>query len=131
MAHLIIEDQGFGGTFYNCSHCGKCWHDLFDDVSKLNVDCIVCPNCGEPLNEDETEYLDNKPKEKKKEISITVDSLQDILNQYFDVPNDTYAYNLTRVKSAFDIGTMTMEDFEEFNEETTRDLAEYIIKHFN
>lgn len=131
MAHLIIEDKGFGGTIYGCSHCGRHWNDLFDDVSKLNVDCIVCPNCGEPINEDETEYLDNKPKEKKKEISITVDSLQDILNEYFDVPNDTYAYNLTRVKSAFDIGTMTMEDFEEFNEETTRDLAEYIIKNFN
>lgn len=59
---------------------------------------------------------------------FTVDSLQQILNEYFDVPNDTYAYNLTRIKSAFDVGTMTLDDFEEFNEETTRDLAEYIIK---
>ena len=62
---------------------------------------------------------------------ITVDYLQEILNDYFDIPNDTYAYNLTRVKTAFDVGTMSLDDFEEFNEETTRDLAEYIIKCFN
>ena len=59
---------------------------------------------------------------------ITTESIQDILNQYFDIPNDTYAYNLTRVKEAFTVGTMTLEDFEEFNEETTRDLAEYLIE---
>ena len=62
---------------------------------------------------------------------ITVDSLQRILNEYFDISNDTYAYNLTRVKSAFEIGTMTFDDFEEFTEDTTRDLAEYIIKNLN
>ena len=62
---------------------------------------------------------------------ITVDYLQKILNDYFDIPSDTYAYNLTRVKTAFDVGTMSLDDFEEFNEETTRDLAEYIIKCFN
>jgi len=60
---------------------------------------------------------------------FTVSSLQKILNEYFNVPNDTYAYNLTRDKSAFDVRTMTLDDFKEFNEETTRDLAEYIIKH--
>lgn len=60
-------------------------------------------------------------------VSITVDSIQDILNRYFDVPNDTYAYNLTRVKEAFEIGTMSLEDFVEFDEDTTRDLAEYLI----
>lgn len=38
---------------------------------------------------------------------ITVDYLQKILNDYFDILNDTYAYYLTR------------------------DLAEYIIKHFD
>ena len=62
---------------------------------------------------------------------ITVDSLQRILNEYFNIPNDTYAYNLTRVKSAFEIGTMTFDDFEEFTEDITRDLAEYIIKRFS
>lgn len=58
---------------------------------------------------------------------ITLESLQSILNKYFDIPNDTYAYNLTRVKSAFNISTMSLEDFEEFSEDTTSDLAAYII----
>lgn len=62
---------------------------------------------------------------------ITVDYLQKILNDYFDIPNDTYAYNLTRDKHAFMCGTMGFDDFEEFDEDTTRDLAEYIIKCFN
>lgn len=62
---------------------------------------------------------------------ITVYYLQKILNDYFDIPNDTYAYNLTRDKHAFMIGTMGFDDFEEFDEDTTRDLAEYIIKCFD
>lgn len=61
---------------------------------------------------------------------ITVSYLQKILNDYFDIPNDTYTYNLTRDKYAFMIGTMGFDDFEEFDEDTTRDLAEYIIKCF-
>lgn len=58
----------------------------------------------------------------------TIDFMQEILNEYFNVPNDTYAYNLTRVKEAFNVGTMSLEDFEEFDENTTRDLAEYLFK---
>ena len=52
--------------------------------------------------------------------------LKDVLMNYFDVNNDTYAYNLTRDKGAFSIGTMTFDDFEEFNEETIDDIVEYI-----
>jgi hypothetical protein len=129
MAHWIIENQGFNGSLYQCSNCRSYWNDLYDDIHKLGIDNFVCPKCGESLNEDETEYVD-KPKQKHKSVFITVDSLQEILNKYFDIPNDTYAYNLTRDKSAFGIGTISMEDFEEFNEDTTRDLAEYIIKNF-
>lgn len=36
-------------TIYRCSNCKKIWHDIFDDASKLNCDCLVCPNCGEQL----------------------------------------------------------------------------------
>lgn len=52
--------------------------------------------------------------------------LKDVLMNYFDVNNDTYAYNLTRDKGAFSIGTMTFDDFEEFNEETIDDIVKYI-----
>lgn len=52
--------------------------------------------------------------------------LKDALMNYFDVNNDSYAYNLTRDKKAFSVGTMTFEDFEEFNEETIDDIVKYI-----
>lgn len=51
---------------------------------------------------------------------------KDILMNYFDVPNDTYAYNLTRNKAAFGVGAMTLDDFEEFSEETIDDIVKYI-----
>lgn len=59
---------------------------------------------------------------------INTQSFEEAINSYFDIPNDTYAYNLTRTKEAFNLGTMTLEDFEEFNEETAFDLAEFIRK---
>ena len=55
--------------------------------------------------------------------------LKDILMDYFDVNNDTYAYNLTRDKKAFGVGTMTYDDFEEFGEETIDDIVEYIKRN--
>jgi len=61
------------------------------------------------------------------ENALDKDNLVSELNDYFGVYTDTYAYNLTRDKSAFAHGTVTLEDFEEFTEETTTDLAEHII----
>lgn len=52
--------------------------------------------------------------------------LKDVLMNYFDVPSDTYAYNLTRHKTAFSEGTMTLDDFEEFDEEIVDDIVKYI-----
>lgn len=57
------------------------------------------------------------------------DRLKEILDDYFDVGRDTYAYNLTRDKRAFDVGTITLADFEEFDEDTTADLAHYLVKN--
>ena len=45
---------------------------------------------------------------------------------YFDVPSDTYAYNLTRHKTAFSEGTISLDDFEEFDEEIIDDIVKYI-----
>ena len=55
--------------------------------------------------------------------------LKDVLMDYFDVNNDTYAYNLTRDKKAFGVGTMTFDDFEEFSEETIDDIVDYIKRN--
>lgn len=40
---------------------------------------------------------------------------------------DTYTYQLKRVKSAFEVGTMSLEDFEEWTEENVDDLAKAIV----
>lgn len=61
------------------------------------------------------------------ETAMDKDNLVSVLNDYFSIYTDTYAYSLTRDKTAFSYGTMTMDDFEEFTEETTTDLAEYLI----
>lgn len=54
------------------------------------------------------------------------DKLIEMLSQYFDI-GDSYAYNLTRHKSAFAIGTMSLEDFEEFDDDTVADIADYLL----
>lgn len=49
--------------------------------------------------------------------------------QYFDI-GDSYAYNLTRVKEGFVVGTVTIDDFEEFSEEIIDDIVEYILDKY-
>lgn len=56
------------------------------------------------------------------------EKLMQILANYFDL-SDTYAYNLTRDKQAFAVGTMSLDDFEEFDEDTISDIADYLIKN--
>lgn len=54
------------------------------------------------------------------------EKLIEILAKYFDI-GDSYAYNLTREKSAFSVGTMSLDDFEEFDEDTIEDIADYLL----
>lgn len=56
------------------------------------------------------------------------DELIELLSRYFQI-GDSYAYNLTRVKTAFEVGTMSLDDFEEFDEDTVADIADYLIEH--
>lgn len=56
------------------------------------------------------------------------EKLIELLGKYFDI-GDSYAYNLARVKTAFEVGTMSLEDFEEFDEEAIADLADYLIEN--
>lgn len=52
--------------------------------------------------------------------------LMELLNRYFDI-GDSYTYNLTRVKSAFDVGTIGLDDFEEYTEDDVANLADHLI----
>ena len=58
----------------------------------------------------------------------TKDKLKDLLMEYFEI-GDSYSYSLTRVKSAFAIGTVSLEDFEEFDESVIDDIVEYLLKN--
>ena len=58
----------------------------------------------------------------------TKDKLKDLLMEYFTI-GYSYSYNLTRAKEAFAIGTVSLEDFEEFDESVIDDIVEYLLKN--
>lgn len=58
---------------------------------------------------------------------IELEKLRQLLVEYFNI-GDSYAYWLTRVKEAFAYGTVTLDDFEEFTEESIDDIIEFIQK---
>ena len=58
-------------------------------------------------------------------MCLEEEQLKEILMSYFCI-GDSDTYQLTRVKEAFLIGTMTFDDFVEWDEEQVDDLIEYI-----
>ena len=54
------------------------------------------------------------------------EELMSVLASYFSI-GDSYTYELNRVKEAFYIGTMTLEDFVEWDEDNVSDLCDYIM----
>ena len=52
MAHWIIDDHGFGGSYYVCSNCNQGYWDILDDINHES-----CPNCNSPMDEDATVYM--------------------------------------------------------------------------
>ena len=58
----------------------------------------------------------------------TRDKLKELLMKYFTI-GDSYSYNLTRVKEAFAIGTVSLEDFIEFDEEFIDNVVDYLIQN--
>jgi len=55
------------------------------------------------------------------------------LLQYFgfNYQDGTYIYNLMRTKSAFHVGTMTLDDFEEIDEDFVYELADFILEEID
>ena len=51
-----------------------------------------------------------------------------LLSRYFNI-GDSYTYNLTRVKTAFDVGTVGLDDFEEYTEDDVANLADRLIEN--
>lgn len=61
-----------------------------------------------------------------KNVRKPSDALVEVLRQYFGI-GDSYTYELTRDKKGFAIGTVDLDDFEEWDEENVKDLAQYIV----
>ena len=59
---------------------------------------------------------------------MSKEKLKQKLMEYFSIDVDCYAYNLTRVKEARQYGTLDIDDFEEFTEETIDDIVEFVFK---
>ena len=53
--------------------------------------------------------------------------LMQLLSRYFNI-GDSYTYNLTRVKTAFAVGTVDLDDFEEYTEDDVANLADRLIE---
>lgn len=62
------------------------------------------------------------------ELQPQIDKLKDKLMNYFDIGKDCYFYVLTRDKSAFQYGTMSFDDFKEFDEEQINDIVDFLLK---
>ena len=60
----------------------------------------------------------------------TRDKKHSAINEHIDV-DDTYAYFLTRDKSSFSVGTVTLDDFEEWTDSDVADLTDSIMKKIN
>lgn len=66
-------------------------------------------------------------------MEMTMENLVEVLTDYFGLNNSdgTYTYELDRVKEAFSVGTMTMDDFVEWDEENIDELATYLWDRFS
>lgn len=60
-------------------------------------------------------------------VPVNREKLMAVLRDFFSI-GDSYTYELTRVKSAFEVGTMSLDDFEEWGEDNISDLCDYIFR---
>lgn len=60
-------------------------------------------------------------------VPVNREKLMAVLRDFFSI-GDSYTYELTRVKSAFEVGTISLDDFEEWEEENISDLCDYIFR---
>jgi hemerythrin-like domain-containing protein len=59
-------------------------------------------------------------------VSSLKETIAEAISKHVSL-EDTYTYELKRAKSAFEVGTMSLEDFEEWSEENVNDLAKSIV----
>nr|DAL69264.1 MAG TPA: hypothetical protein [Caudoviricetes sp.] len=60
-------------------------------------------------------------------VSSLKETIAEVISQHIAL-EDTYTYELKRAKAAFEVGTMSLEDFEVWTEENVDDLAKAIVE---
>lgn len=93
---------------------------LLDEQPTVKTQCVATINIKK---EDIKEIIDQKLAQS---IELNYDFLKELLMEYFRIGVDCYSYNLTRDKSVFECGTVTVNDFEEFEEEMIDDIINFI-----
>ena len=99
--------------------CASDVRELLDEQPTVKPQCIANIKFEK---EDIEELIEQKVKEA---VEFSYDYLKELLMEYFRIGVDCYAYNL-RDKLAFECGTVTVNDFEEFNEEMIDDIIDFI-----
>ncbi len=107
-------------------------------TATTTIDAETSQRLLEMLDQQDQKYLDalfsgkttlNLRRDRKYITLMPVNQLMiaKILMDYFMIGN-SYTYELTRDKAAFEIGTMSFDDFVEWDESQITDLSEYLIK---
>ena len=92
----------------------------------LDKQPTVKPLCVATINIKKEEIKEMIDQKFAQSVELNYDFLKELLMEYFRIGVDCYAYNLTRDKSAFECGTVTTNDFEEFNEEVIDDIIDFV-----
>lgn len=100
--------------------CAPDIRQLLDEQPTVKPPCVATINIKK---EEIKEMIDQKFAQS---IELNYDLLKELLMEYFMIGVDCYTYNLTRDKSAFECGTVTVNDFEEFDEEMIDDIIDFV-----
>lgn len=100
--------------------CAPDIRELLDEQPTVKPSCVATINIKK---EEIKEMIDQKFAQS---IELNYDLLKELLMEYFMIGVDCYTYNLTRDKFAFKCGTVTINDFEEFDEEMIDDIIDFV-----
>lgn len=92
----------------------------------LDEQPTVKPPCIATINIKKEEFKEMIDQKFAQSIELNYDFLKELLMEYFRIGVDCYTYNLTRDKSAFECGTVSVNDFEEFDEKVIDDIINFV-----
>ena len=98
----------------------------FEKVCNVCMALVNRPMCGDCSVADTVRKVKSIPAADVRPV-VQREAVMQALNKYFSI-GDSYTYELNRVKEAFYVGTMTLDDFEEWDEDNVSDLCDYLMK---